>query len=72
MSRSAQPTDTHLASTVHCVDGEIIEWLERREQRRRDETASAANKPQYQFVVGQFAIGKGHSVKRHVARRRSR
>jgi len=30
----AKPTDTHLASTVHCID-EIIEWLERRERRRR-------------------------------------
>jgi hypothetical protein len=27
--------DKHLASKVHCVDGEIIEWLKRREQRRR-------------------------------------
>jgi hypothetical protein len=33
----------HLASTEHCVDDEIIEWLKRREQRRRDKTASAAN-----------------------------
>jgi len=29
---------------VHCVDDEIIEWLKRRQQRRRDKTASAANK----------------------------
>jgi hypothetical protein len=34
----------HLASTVHGVDDEIIGWLKRREQRRRDKTASAANK----------------------------
>jgi len=34
----------HLASTVHRVDDAIIEWLKRREQRRRDKTASAANK----------------------------
>jgi hypothetical protein len=34
----------HLASTAHCVDDAIIEWLKRREQRRRDKTASAANK----------------------------
>jgi hypothetical protein len=25
--------DKHLASTVHCVDDEIIGWLERRKQR---------------------------------------
>jgi hypothetical protein len=34
----------HLASTVHRVDGAITEWLKRREQRRCDKTASAANK----------------------------
>ena len=28
----AKLTDKHLASTVHCVDDEIIEWLKRREQ----------------------------------------
>jgi hypothetical protein len=31
----ARPTDLHLASTIHCVDDEIIEWLERRERRGR-------------------------------------
>ena len=36
----AKPTDTHLASTVHCVDDEIIEWLERRERRRRRAAAN--------------------------------
>ena len=24
----AKPTDTHLASTVHCIDDEIIKWLD--------------------------------------------
>jgi hypothetical protein len=28
----AKPTDTHLASKIHCVDDEIIGWLKRREQ----------------------------------------
>jgi hypothetical protein len=28
----AKLTDKHLASTVHCVDDEIIGWLKRREQ----------------------------------------
>jgi hypothetical protein len=28
--------DKHLASTVHCVDDEIIDWLQRRERRRCD------------------------------------
>jgi hypothetical protein len=32
---NASPTDLHLLSKVHCVDEEIISWLERREQRRR-------------------------------------
>ena len=26
----ARPQDTHLASTVHCTDDGIIEWLKRR------------------------------------------
>jgi hypothetical protein len=30
----AKLTDKHLASTVHCIDDEIIGWLKRREQRR--------------------------------------
>jgi hypothetical protein len=30
----AKPEDKHLASIVHCIDDEIFEWLERREQRR--------------------------------------
>jgi hypothetical protein len=40
----AKPTGNHLASTVHCVDEEIIGWLRRRERRRRDKTASAGPK----------------------------
>jgi hypothetical protein len=28
----ANLTDTHLASIVHCVGDEIIEWLKRRER----------------------------------------
>jgi hypothetical protein len=31
----AGPEDTHLAVAIHCVDDEIIKWLERRERRRR-------------------------------------
>jgi len=33
----ARPTDTHLASTINCVDEEIFEWLIRRERRRKRE-----------------------------------
>jgi hypothetical protein len=29
----AKPTDEHLASIIHCVDEEIIEFLKRRERR---------------------------------------
>jgi hypothetical protein len=29
----AKLTDQHLASPIHCVDDEIIEWLERRERQ---------------------------------------
>ena len=32
---NATPEDTHLAATVHCMDDEIVAWLERRERRRR-------------------------------------
>jgi len=32
---NAAPTDTHLASTIHCEDDEIIVWLEQREARQR-------------------------------------
>jgi hypothetical protein len=32
---NVKPADTHLASVIHCIDGEIAKWLERREQRRR-------------------------------------
>lgn len=31
---NAHPTDTHLASIVHCVDDEIIGWLEKRRERQ--------------------------------------
>ena len=29
----AKPGDTHLASRIVAIDGEIIDWLARREQR---------------------------------------
>jgi hypothetical protein len=29
----AKLDDKHLASTIHCIDGEVIEWLKRRERR---------------------------------------
>src|SRR5713226_556897 len=29
---NAKPEDVHLASTIHCVDDEIIKWLQRRER----------------------------------------
>ena len=32
---AAKPTDTHLASTVRCIDDEIIGWLKRREARQQ-------------------------------------
>jgi hypothetical protein len=32
---NAQPTDTNLLSTVHCIDEEIFEFLKRRERRKR-------------------------------------
>ncbi|MGB8325157.1 MAG: hypothetical protein WCE52_19530 [Candidatus Acidiferrum sp.] len=33
---NAKPTDTHLASTIHRVDDEIIGWLKRRDDAGRD------------------------------------
>lgn len=38
----AKPTDKHLLSRVHCVDDEIIGWLERRDRRRRGRALSEA------------------------------
>ena len=38
---NAKPTDTHTASVIHCIDGEIIGWLERQERRRRDTRKAA-------------------------------
>jgi len=32
----AKLADKHLPSTIHCVNEEIIRWLKRREQRRRE------------------------------------
>jgi hypothetical protein len=47
----AKPTDTHLASVIHCIDDEIIGWLRRREQRRRRKQSpshcSAIDNPDY-------------------------
>ena len=31
----AKPADTHLASIIHCVDDEVIGWLERLEAKRK-------------------------------------
>jgi len=42
---NAKPTDTHLASVIHCIDGEIIGWLERQERRRRDTRKSRQGFP---------------------------
>jgi hypothetical protein len=38
----AKLTDKHLASKIHCVDDEVIGWLERREQHRRDRHGSGS------------------------------
>jgi hypothetical protein len=35
MCTKADVSPAHLASTVHCVDDEIIEWLKRRERRQK-------------------------------------
>ena len=37
--------DKHLASTIHCVDDEIIGWLQRREQRRRARAVMPPSNP---------------------------
>jgi hypothetical protein len=39
---NAGPDDDHLAATVHCVDGEIVAWLEQRERRRKRDAQEAA------------------------------
>ena len=47
----ANPTDTHLDSIVHCVDGEIIQWLEWRERRKRDRLAPNSQSAYKEFVM---------------------
>jgi hypothetical protein len=42
---NAKPEDRYLASTIHCIDDEIIERLERREQRRRDHHGRIGRRP---------------------------
>jgi hypothetical protein len=37
--------DKHLASTIHCVDDEIIGWRQRREQRRRARAVMPSSNP---------------------------
>jgi hypothetical protein len=37
---NAKSTDKHAAATIHCIDDEVIEWLERRERRRRSRQGS--------------------------------
>jgi hypothetical protein len=41
----AKPDDLHLLSVVHCVDEEIISWLEKREAKRRHVRSKAHNGP---------------------------
>jgi hypothetical protein len=36
----AKLADKHLASKIHCIDDRIIEWLQRRERRRRSRQGS--------------------------------
>jgi uncharacterized OsmC-like protein len=36
----ARPTDVHLASVVHCVNEEIVEWLKRRGTHRAGQMMS--------------------------------
>jgi cytidylate kinase len=47
MSSSAmagRSSDKHLALNVHCVDEEILDWLERREARKKCSAEAAFNK----------------------------
>jgi hypothetical protein len=41
----AKPEDKHLAVIVHCVDEEIIEWLERREAKRKKIPRQSGDEP---------------------------
>jgi hypothetical protein len=37
---NAKPGDIHLVSTIHCIDEEILDWLERHEEEKRNEFVS--------------------------------
>jgi hypothetical protein len=39
----ARPTDVHLASVVHCVNEEIVEWLKRRGTHRAGQMMSSVD-----------------------------
>jgi hypothetical protein len=52
----AKPTDMHLASTVHCFDDAIIEWLERRERRRYLRSLQEIN-PRNRHPVEKISVG---------------
>jgi hypothetical protein len=58
---NAKPTDRHLASTIHTVDGEIFEWLKRRERRRRGRALGSL------FTIAPTLIGKRIFYKDHTA-----
>jgi hypothetical protein len=46
----ARPSDTHLWSVVHCIDGEVVAWLEKREQRRERKRDRLARLGRASFV----------------------
>jgi hypothetical protein len=63
---SAKATDNHLASTVHCVDDEIIGRLKRPEQCGRDRHATkqpASSREPAQSVIGIAASSLRHSMR---------
>jgi hypothetical protein len=48
----AKLTDRHLACIIHCVNEEVIEWLERREQRKRGRRRSSGGKQGECYTFG--------------------
>jgi hypothetical protein len=58
----AKLADKPLASKVHCVDDEIIGWLERREQRRRGRQG-VARVPEL-TAIADIKLNERHSLRR--------
>jgi hypothetical protein len=55
---NAKPEHEHLASTIHCIDDEIIAWLQRRERSPQIEKVRLT--PIYSALICSCSILESH------------